>query len=97
MKNITWKSVLEKQNKDNVIVDIRDKETFDQLKINNDVINLNKDMIDNNQINLDKSKKYYIYCNRGMKSKEITEKLSKMGYDTSNIEGGYQEYIKNKK
>lgn len=54
-------------------------------------------MIDNNQINLDKSKKYYIYCNIGMKSKEITEKLSKMGYDTSNIEGGYQEYIKNKK
>ena len=97
MKNISWKSVLEKQDKDNVIVDIRDKQTFDELKINNEVINLNKDMIDNNQINLDKSKKYYIYCNRGRKSKEITDMLSNMGYDASNIEGGYLEYIKDKK
>ena len=54
-------------------------------------------MIDNNQINLDKSKKYYIYCNRGQKSKEITDMLSNMGYDASNIEGGYLEYIKDKK
>lgn len=97
MKNISWKSVLEKQDKDNVIVDIRDKQTFDELKVNNEVINLNKDMIDNNQINLDKSKKYYIYCNRGRKSKEITDMLSNMGYDASNIEGGYLEYIKDKK
>lgn len=97
MKNISWKSVLEKQDKDNVIVDIRDKQTFDELKVNNEVVNLNKDMIDNYQINLDKSKKYYIYCNRGQKSKEITDMLSNMGYDASNIEGGYLEYIKDKK
>lgn len=97
MKNISWKSVLDKQDKDNIIIDIREKQIFDELKVNDDVINLNKDMIDNRQINLDKTKKYYIYCNRGHKSKEITNMLNEIGYDAYNIEGGYQEYLKHKK
>ena len=37
---------------------------------------------------------YYLYCETGEQSSEIVERLNNFGYDTFNIIGGYQEYLK---
>ena len=42
---------------------------------------------------LDKSKKYYLYCGYGSKSRSACEKLSLKGYDVVNILEGYNGYL----
>ncbi len=37
---------------------------------------------------------YYLYCETGEQSREITERLNRFGYRTINIIGGYQEYLR---
>ena len=41
---------------------------------------------------LDKSKQYYIYCERGIQSQSLCEYLSSAGYNVVNLVGGYQNY-----
>lgn len=43
---------------------------------------------------LNKYSRYYLYCDTGEQSSEITKRLNCFGYDTINITGGYQEYIR---
>ena len=43
--------------------------------------------------NLNKFSKYYIYCQRGMKSKNLCKYLKKIGYDVVNVIGGYEAWI----
>ncbi len=42
---------------------------------------------------LNKDQTYYIYCASGMISGKVCDQLSKKGYKTVNILGGYNEYI----
>lgn len=37
--------------------------------------------------------KYYIYCTSGHSSKALVEFLNKKGYNTVNINGGYNNYL----
>ena len=41
-----------------------------------------------------KDKKVYVYCKVGGRSAKATEKLSALGYKVTNLEGGYDAYIK---
>ena len=43
---------------------------------------------------LNKYSRYYLYCDTGEQSSEIVDRLNRFGYDTLNILGGYQEYLK---
>lgn len=42
---------------------------------------------------LDKNKIYYIYCQSGYTSKQLVNKLNNMGYNTVNINGGFNNYL----
>lgn len=42
---------------------------------------------------LEKGKKYYIYCQQGLKSITVCQILKKMGYDTCNLAGGYEKWL----
>lgn len=42
---------------------------------------------------LDKNKKIIVYCQRGEKSQEISEKLEKLGYDGYSLAGGFNAYL----
>ena len=42
---------------------------------------------------LNKEKIYYIYCNSGIQSKVVVQKLNSIGYSTVNIDGGYYNYL----
>lgn len=87
-------SVLELKKLENVnIIDIRSVEKYNNGHINNSKnIPLNKLLINFNKY-LNKSKKYYIYCQKGIQSKKICQILKNYGYDVVNISGGYEEWI----
>ena len=42
---------------------------------------------------LDKQKKYYIYCQKGLQSKQLCRSLNMKGYKTVHIVGGYEAWI----
>lgn len=44
---------------------------------------------------LNKGNKYYIYCQKGHKSKNICNLLSNQGYNVVNVNGGYEAWILN--
>ncbi len=44
---------------------------------------------------INKHTKYYIYCQRGSKSKQICSVLKNMGYNVVNIIGGYDSWLLN--
>ena len=43
---------------------------------------------------LNRYHRYYLYCDSGDQSGEIVDRLNRFGYDTVNIIGGYQEYLR---
>lgn len=38
---------------------------------------------------IDKNKKYYIYCDKGLQSKQLCQILNKQGFKTVHVVGGY--------
>ena len=44
---------------------------------------------------LKKNKVYYLICDKGIYSNEVSAKLNKMGYNTHSIQGGYDKIKKN--
>ena len=85
-------SDLKKLNNINII-DIRNVEKYNNRHIK-DAINvpLNKILINFNKY-LDKTKKYYIYCQMGIQSKKLCQILKNNGFNVVNILGGYEAYI----
>ena len=43
---------------------------------------------------LKKNKVYYLYCDLGIRSEQLSKMLNKKGYKTFSIEGGYKAYKK---
>ena len=70
---------------DIVIVDVRTQEEYASLHVK-DAINIPLDTIDEN-INLDKEKKIYVYCKSGIRSKQAYDKLKDLGYDVFDLGG----------
>ena len=74
------------------VIDIRDSYIYNLGNIptsRNIPINF---LLMNKENYLDKNKKYYIYCEKGIQSIKACNELSKFGYDVVNIEGGYNSY-----
>lgn len=42
---------------------------------------------------LEKGVKYYLYCQHGMTSYNVGRILSKLGFDITNINGGYESFL----
>lgn len=42
---------------------------------------------------LDKNKTYYLYCHSGHTSNNVSNRLNGLGYNTVNIDGGYNNYL----
>lgn len=78
------------------IIDIRSLEKYNDNHIPR-AININyNELIINPGKYLKKGFNYYIYCQRGITSKKVTEILRLYGYNVFNITGGYESYILNK-
>ena len=74
----------------------RDKQKYNDNHILN-AINIPYDqLLTHPDRYLNKNYKYYIYCQKGFKSKKICQILNNSGYNTVNIIGGYEAWILNK-
>lgn len=87
-------SILELKKIQNInLIDIRSIERYNNGHIEGAInIPLEKMLIKFNKY-LDKGKKYYIYCQKGVQSRKICQILKNNNYDVVNILGGYEAWI----
>lgn len=77
------------------IIDIRNKENFNNNHIEGS-INIPYEKLIKNPNILDRKKKYYIYCQKGITSLKLVRYLNSIGYNLVSIIGGYEEWITKK-
>ena len=89
-------SVSELKNLVNInIIDIRSVEKYNNGYIMN-AINIPSDrLLINTDKYLDRNKKYYIYCQKGIQSRKICSILSVKRYNVVNVLGGYEAWVMN--
>ncbi|MBO5120803.1 MAG: rhodanese-like domain-containing protein [Bacilli bacterium] len=94
MKSIDIDSLVKKIEKEQLnIIDIRTYFEYQYGRIPT-AINIDKFfLIKTPEKYLKKEKTYYIYCNSGISSNRVVEVLNQKGYDTVNINGGYNNYL----
>lgn len=77
-----------------MIIDIRSKNKYDFGHIDG-AININYYSLMLYPSNyLNKNDIYHIYCDTGVHSKILVNRLNSLGYKCVNIEGGYNNYLK---
>ena len=79
------------------IIDIRNKEKYNNTHIPNAInIEQEKLLLEPSKY-IEKEKRYYLYCQKGMSSFNVCKILTKLGYKVTNINGGYESYILNER
>ena len=78
------------------IIDIRSVEKYNDNHIPNSINIYYNLLLSNPSKFLNKNTTYYIYCQRGITSKKVSELLRIYGYDVISIIGGWEQYILNK-
>ena len=76
------------------IIDIRNNYYYNLGHINGAINIPYYNLLNNHNYYLNKYSIYYLYCDTGEQSSEIVDRLNRFGYNTVNIFGGYQEYLK---
>ena len=77
------------------IIDIRSNQKYNDNHIYNAKNIIYEQLLINPFKYLNKYTKYYIYCQRGMKSKSLCKYLKSIGFNVVNILGGYEAWILN--
>ena len=77
------------------IIDIRDKYSYSQGHINTAVNIPYYSLLSNYSIYLNKKDTYYLYCDYGKQSMEISNRLNLFGYHTFYIKEGYLDFKNN--
>ena len=75
------------------IIDIR---SMDKYNINHipGAINIESlELLSNPSKYLNMNDTYYLYCTSGYTSKIVVDKLNKLGFNTVNIDGGFNNYL----
>lgn len=94
MNSISLNYILNMNNP--IIIDIRDNYTYHQGHIKGAINIPYYNLLNNYSHYLKKNETYYLYCDNGRQSMEISSRLNSFGYNTFNIQGGYEEYINSK-
>ncbi len=75
------------------LIDIRSSYQFDLGHIPGS-LNISRDqLVFNTSKYLDKNNIYYIYCQSGSTSRRVANELNYLGYNTINVDGGYNLYL----
>ena len=85
-------SVNEVINKNNII-DLRNAQNYNNNHIPNAINIPFEKLIANPSKYLNKNEVYYLYCRRGITSLKACKILRNMGFNTINIDGGYEKWI----
>lgn len=76
-----------------IIVDVRDNYTYSLGHIPKAINIAYYNLLANYAHYLNKEDIYYLYCDYGKQSEEISKRLNSFGYKTRNIVGGYEGYL----
>lgn len=91
MRGITVEELLKCS--DISIIDVRNEQSYNNNHIPGSInIPYNK-LISNPNMYLERGKKYYIYCQKGITSAKLCNYLLSLGFNVVNIIGGYEEWI----
>lgn len=71
------------------IIDIRDNYTYNQGHLNNAKNIPYYSLLSNYSVYLNKKETYYLYCDYGKQSMEISNRLNLFGYKTYYLKEGY--------
>ncbi len=71
-----------------IIIDIRDNYSYNISHIKNSLNIPYYNLLNNYSHYLNKNNTYYLYCEEGKQSYEISKRLNSFGYNTKSIEGG---------
>lgn len=77
-----------------VIIDIRTYYEYASGHIEGAISIPYYNLLNNYSHYLNKNQLYYFYCDYGVQSREISNRLNQFGYRTDSISGGYREYKK---
>ena len=77
-----------------IVIDIRNYYYYSLGHIDGAINVPYYNLLNNYSHYLTKYQRYYLYCDTGEQSSAIVLRLNGFGYDTVNIHGGYQEYIR---
>ena len=89
--SITIEELLKRDNLN--IIDLRSNQSYNNNHIKGSINIPYNELITNPYKYLDKSKAYYLYCQKGITSKKICGILNIKGFKTYNIIGGYEEWM----
>lgn len=94
MNRIEIDKLLQKIEKEKInIIDIRSNYEYNIGRIPSAINIPNIILKSNPKKYLQKDKIYYLYCNSGHTSNNLSLYLNNLGYHTVNIEGGYNNYL----
>lgn len=74
------------------IIDIRDKYSYNLGHLNGSKNIPYYSLLSNYSIYLNKSDTYYLYCDYGKQSREISNRLNLFGYKTFYVKEGYLDF-----
>lgn len=74
------------------IIDIRDKYSYNMGNLKGSINIPYYSLLSNYSIHLNKKNKYYLYCDYGKQSKEISNRLNQFGYNTFYVKEGYFDF-----
>ena len=77
-----------------IIIDIRSNYYYNLGHISGAISVPYYNLLNNYSHYLSKYSRYYLYCEIGDQSSEISKRLNKFGYDTYSVIGGYQDYLR---
>ena len=92
MTQITVTELLQKNNP--IIIDVRNYYYYSRGHIDGAISVPYYNLLNNYNHYLTKNQTYYLYCEEGTQSLEISTRLNRFGYHTISIQGGYQEYLR---
>lgn len=76
------------------LIDIREPYEYNRGSIKGAINIPMKYLLLNPEKYINKTNTYYVFCEMGSRSANITKKLNIKGYNTINVLGGYKEYQK---
>lgn len=74
------------------VIDIRDKYIYELNHITNSINIPYEYLLLTPEKYLNTKEPYYLYCQAGYTSKEVSKRLNSKGYNTISINGGYNSY-----
>lgn len=75
------------------IIDLRTNEKYNNNHIPNSINIPIEKLLENPQKYLNKTETYYLYCQKGISSYNACKILTRLGYKTININGGYEKWL----